>query len=99
MAALAYLMLPLSGVIAFLFAADPRVRFHGMQAIVFGLLWALALYGGAALSPTLTRVVAAVGALIWVVLLGATAAGRDPALPGLRRSGARGEQRSTSGSS
>lgn len=85
MAALAYALLPLSGLIAFLFASEPRVRFHGAQAIVFGTLWAGALYGASVASPTLTLIVAALGALAWLIFLVGTAGGRDPALPGLRR--------------
>lgn len=85
MAAFAYALLPISGLVAFLFAAEPRVRFHGTQAIVFGTVWALLLYGAAAISPAATVVIAASGAVVWLVLLVGTAAGRDPSLPGLRR--------------
>ncbi|MGI8775062.1 MAG: hypothetical protein ACR2KQ_08650 [Actinomycetota bacterium] len=85
MAALAYLLLPVSGLIAFLFSSDPRVSFHGVQAIVFGTLWAVTLYGASVASPVVTQVVAVLGVVVWLILLVGAAAGRDPALPGLRR--------------
>ena len=84
MAALAYVAPPVTGLIAFLTAADARVRFHGLQSIVFGAAWPAGIYLGAALLPAITRVVFLVGAVIWVVLLVSTAAGRDLGLPGLK---------------
>ena len=84
MAALAYLLLPLTGTIALALARSARVRFHGAQAIVVGLVWAISLYGASLVSPGLTRAVWALGALVWLALLLATAAGKDPAVPGLR---------------
>ena len=84
MAALAYVLLPLSGLVAFVLARSARIRFHGAQAIVVGLAWGLALYGASALSSSITRVVWGLGALVWFVLLVGTALGRDPAVPGLR---------------
>lgn len=83
MAALAYLLLPLSGTIALLFAVSPRVRFHGAQAVVVGVVWAAALYAASAVSATLTRVVWGVGAIVWLLLLATTALGRDLRLPGV----------------
>jgi uncharacterized membrane protein len=85
MAAFSYLLLPLTGLIVYFGGRDVRARFHGLQAIAFGLLWALALYGAAAVSPRLTQVLFAAGGLTWAVLFGATALGRDPALPVLGR--------------
>lgn len=81
MAALAYLLLPLSGLVAYFAGRDVRARFHGLQAITFGLVWGLVLLGAAALSARLTQVLFVLGALGWAALLGATALGRDPALP------------------
>ncbi len=75
----------MTGLIALAMGSEARTRFHGLQAIVFGLVWALALYAGAALSPAATKIVFAVGAFSWSVLIGATAAGRDPKLPGIGR--------------
>lgn len=83
MAALSYVLLPITGLVALALGSEPRTRFHGLQAIVFGLVWVLALYGGAAVGPAVTRVVFATGALGWLVLVGATAAGGDPKLPGI----------------
>lgn len=83
MAALSYLLLPVSGLIAFLTAADARVRFHGSQAIALGLVWPLALYAASVISTTLTQIVFALGALVWATFALAALAGRDPVLPGL----------------
>ena len=85
MAALAYLLPPLSGLLAYSMGRDQRVRFHGLQAVVFGFLWPTAIYAGSLMGPTGTRVMFALGALIWVALFGLAALGRDPRLPGGRR--------------
>ena len=82
-AALAYVLLPLSGLIAFLTAASARVRFHGLQAIALGLVWPLLLYAGSVLSPVAVRVAFGLGAVVWVFLLGGTLLGKDPKLPGV----------------
>ena len=84
MATLAYLLLPLSGIAAFLGGGSVRTRMHGLQAIVFGTLWPLGLYGASEISPGATKVVFAVGAVIWAVFLVGTLVGRDPMIPGLR---------------
>jgi hypothetical protein len=84
MATLAYVLLPLSGIAAYLGGGSVRTRMHGLQAIVFGTVWPLALYGASALSAGATKVVFAAGALIWAVLLIGTLVGRDPIAPGLR---------------
>ena len=83
MAALAYLVLPITGLLALTLGSTSRVRFHGLQSIVFGLAWALALYGGAAAAPAVTKVVFAVGAFVWLALMLGTAAGKDPGIPGI----------------
>ena len=85
MAALAYLLPPLSGLLVYSMGRDQRARFHGLQAVVFGFLWPAAVYVGSLTGPTGTRVVFALGALVWIALLGMTALGRDPRLPGGRR--------------
>ena len=82
-AAFAYLLLPVTGLVAYLFG-DERARFHGLQAILFGALWPLGLYAASALAPGATRAVFAAGAVVWLGAILATAMGRDPALPGLR---------------
>lgn len=81
MPAAAYLLLPVSGLVAYLLGADRRMRFHGLQAIALGLAWALGLYAGSAISPAATRVVFVLGALSWFVLIIGAAVGKDPRLP------------------
>ena len=104
MAALAYLLLPVTGLVAYLTGRDPRTRWHGLQAIALGLVWPIALYV-AAVGPALAvRSVFAVGAVTWIGFLIATAFGADPRLPlvgrGLQRLSVpttKDERRSTSG--
>ena len=85
MAALAYLLPPLSGLLAYSLGRDQRVRFHGLQAVAFGFLWPVAIYAGSLAGPTGTRITFALGVLIWIGFLVVTALGRDPRLPGGRR--------------
>lgn len=81
MAALAYIALPVSGLIAYLLGSGERARFHGLQAIVLGLLWPLALYAASAGSPQATRIIFGLGAVVWLIFMVSSAAGRDPRLP------------------
>jgi uncharacterized membrane protein len=83
MAALAYLALPVSGLLAFFSGRSPRVRWHGLQAIVIGALWPALLYLAAALDESLVLPVAAGGAVVWLLFLAGAAIGRDPSLPWL----------------
>ena len=83
MAALAYALLPVSGLIAFLTAADARVRFHGLQAIALGLVWPLLLYAAAATSERITQMVFLIGLVVWLGYLVGTLLGKDPRLPGV----------------
>jgi uncharacterized membrane protein len=85
MAALAYVLLPLSGMLAYFNGASPRMRFHGLQAILLGLLWPAALYAGSAVSPTATRAVAGLGAALWLLLMVTAAAGVDLGPRALKR--------------
>jgi hypothetical protein len=80
-AALAYLVPPLSGLAAYFAASSARVRWHGLQAILLGLVWPAAMYLGAAVSPGVTQSVTGVGVLAWLVFMAATALGRDPRWP------------------
>lgn len=106
MAAFAYLLLPVTGLVAYLTGRDQRVRMHGLQAIVIGLLWPLCLYA-AALGPAVAvQVVFGLGALTWLLFLLLTMFGRDPRLPilgagleALAVTGTKDEPRSTSGNS
>jgi len=84
MAALAYLLLPVTGLLAFALSHRRRVRLHGLQAIIIGTGWAVLLYAASALSAAATVLVGALGTLVWVGFLVATALGQDPRLPGLR---------------
>lgn len=103
MAALAYLLLPLSGLIAFLAGSSPRLRFHGLQAIAIGTLWPAALYAAALGPASVVQAVFALGVTAWLVLLSSAALGKDLRLPGLGRfleeaaGFSRGEPRNTSG--
>ena len=81
MAALAYLLLPVSGLAAYLLSERPRVRTHGLQAIALGLVWPAAAYAASAISPVATRVVFAAGAVTWIVFLVGAGLGKDPRLP------------------
>lgn len=83
MAALAYLVLPVTGLAAYFSGRSPRVRWHGLQAIVLGALWPALLYLAAALSESLVLPVAAGGAAVWLLFLAGAAIGRDPSLPWL----------------
>ena len=81
MAGAAYLLLPISGALAYFNGGDARTRFHGLQAIIVGLIWPLSLFVCSAVTPGATQIAAAVGAAVWLGLLVATALGRDPRLP------------------
>ena len=85
MATLAYLLPPLTGLLAFLKGRDERARRHGLQSVMLGVLWPAALLGAATVSPGVTQVVWAVGALVWLGALTATLLGGDPALPFIDR--------------
>jgi uncharacterized membrane protein len=81
MAALAYLLPPLTGLLAYLFGSSERLRWHGLQSIVLGVAWPAGLYAGALVTPGATQTIAAVGALLWASFLAAAAVGRDPRWP------------------
>ena len=83
MAALAYLVLPVTGMLAYFSGRSPRVRWHGLQAIVIGALWPALLYLAAATNESLVLPVAIGGAVVWLLFLVAAAIGRDPSLPWL----------------
>ena len=80
-ASFAYLLLPVSGAIAYLMSRNARTRFHGLQAIAYGTLWPLLLYGGSAVSPGATQLVFGLGAVIWLALMVGAALGKNPAFP------------------
>ena len=84
-AALAYLLLPISGAIAYFGARTPRVRVHGLQATVLGALWPAAMYAATLISPGVTQAVFVAMGSLWIVVMVTAAVGRDLWLPGLGR--------------
>ena len=85
MAALAYLLLPVTGLFAYFGSASPRVRFHGLQAVLIGFLWPAAIYALSAVSEGAALAAWLGGAAVWLVLMLTTAAGLDPHLPVIGR--------------
>src|SRR5688500_19091693 len=81
MAALAYLLLPLTGMVAYFLSRRPRTRFHGAQAVALGFLWPVALYASSFVAPLVTQITAVLGALVWIGLMISTALGKDLRLP------------------
>ncbi len=81
MAWMAYLLLPITGLVAYLKGATARVRFHGLQAIVYGFVWPASSILVAYLSGAGARVVFSLGGVVWLGLMVATSIGRDPKLP------------------
>jgi uncharacterized membrane protein len=80
-AALAYLLLPVTGLVAYLKGSSRRVRFHGLQAIAIGLLWPLALYACTYAGPGATQAAFAIGGVVWVGFLASSAFGLTPRIP------------------
>jgi hypothetical protein len=80
-AGLAYLLPPLTGLLAYFAGADERARFHGLQSVALGVAWPAAMYAGSWVTPGLTQAAWAAGAIAWLGLLVGAAAGRDPRLP------------------
>jgi uncharacterized membrane protein len=85
MAALAYLLLPVSGLIAYFGGGSARTRFHGIQAVLYGVAWPALIYAASWVAETATRLVFIGGTLVWLLLIVATAAGKNPSMPGLAR--------------
>jgi uncharacterized membrane protein len=81
MAALAYVLLPVSGLIAYFNGSDERMRFHGLQAITLGLLWPALLYTASAFSTLAAQVVWILGAALWLMLMAFAGLGKDVPLP------------------
>ncbi|MGH2701252.1 MAG: hypothetical protein ACRDJ2_05680 [Actinomycetota bacterium] len=85
MAALAYLFPPLTGLLTYALGRDERLRWHGLQSVVFGFAWPALIYAASLAGAMGTRVAFALGALIWIGFFLLTMMGRDPRLPGGRR--------------
>ena len=81
MAGLAYLLLPVTGALAYFNGRKARTRFHGLQAVLLGILWPATLYAGSAVSPDATFIVAVAGAVIWIAFMLIALLGKDPRLP------------------
>jgi uncharacterized membrane protein len=84
MATLAYIFPPISGLIAYLRGRTARVRFHGLQSVLLGLVWPVSLYLCSMISPGVTQIDFAVMGALWLIAIVGTLLGRDPGLPGLR---------------
>jgi uncharacterized membrane protein len=84
-AALAYLLPPLSGMVAYFMGSEVRVRWHGLQSVVLGVVWPGALYAGSLVSVGATQAAAAAGSLVWLAFLAGTVSGHDPGWPGAGR--------------
>jgi uncharacterized membrane protein len=82
MAALAYIFPPISGLIAYFSANAERVRLHGLQSVVFGLLWPVSLYACSAISPGATQAAFFTGLGVWLLLFALTLFGLNPRIPG-----------------
>ncbi|MFN2524984.1 MAG: hypothetical protein ABR505_01785 [Actinomycetota bacterium] len=81
MSALAYLLPPLSGAIAFFTGSSGDTRFHGLQSVFLGVAWPLLLYVASVASRVATSAVFVAGLSLWLVLLVATARGKKMRLP------------------
>jgi uncharacterized membrane protein len=81
MAGLAYLLLPVSGLLAYFRGTAARVRFHGLQAILIGLVWPVVLILCSKLTPGATQIAFGAGTLVWLGFMVLTSAGRNPSLP------------------
>lgn len=84
-AGLAYLLLPVTGLLASFRGRSARTRFHGSQAIVIGVLWPLGLWAASAVSPSATKIVFALGALVWLGFMLLALFGANPRLPVIGR--------------
>ena len=85
MAALAYLLPPVTGLWAFARGADVRTRAHGFQSIVLGALWPIGLYVGSWITPGATQAIFVFFAAAWLALMLSAALGRGPLAMGLAR--------------
>lgn len=106
MAAFAYVLLPITGLVAYMTGRDQRTRAHGLQAISIGLLWPACLYAAAFGPAVVVQVVFVIFTLVWLVLLLLTLFGRDVWFPivgkrlvALAEIGTKDGPRSTSGNS
>ena len=85
MAALAYVVPPLTGLWVFSRGNDVRTRAHGFQSILLGVAWPLALYAGSWITAGATQAVFAAFAVVWLVLIATAARGRGYLIPAVVR--------------
>ena len=83
MATFAYVFPPLSGLIAYFAGSDERARLHGLQAILLGILWPASLWVLSWVSVAATQIAFLLWVLVWLLLLIASAFGRDLTVPGV----------------
>ncbi len=83
MVALAYLVPPVSGLVAFVKGSSVRMRLHGLQAVLLGTLWPASLYVFSWISPGATQAAFVAFALLWLFLMIAAGKGKNPLVPGL----------------
>ncbi|MDP9225017.1 MAG: hypothetical protein M3P18_14455 [Actinomycetota bacterium] len=81
MPALAYVLLPVSGIIAYVKGTTAEVRWHGLQAVVLGAVWPVLLYASTWIDPVVTQVLFGIGLLTWLVLMAGAAFDRGIRLP------------------
>ncbi|MQB00485.1 MAG: hypothetical protein GEU78_09380 [Actinobacteria bacterium] len=85
MAALAYLVPPLTGLWAFTCGTDARAKAHGFQSIVLGTLWPVGLYVGSWITPGATQAIGVLFAVAWLTLILSAALGSGLVATGLVR--------------
>lgn len=84
MAALAYLLPPVTGLVALIYGRSVRARLHGARSVALGVVFPAGLYLASLLSPPLAvSIVAVAGVAVWVTWAGFAAAGREPRMPEL----------------
>ena len=84
MRAFAYVLPPISGMAAYLSSNDARTQAHGLQSVVLGGVWPLALWLASVISATATRAIFICFLVLWVAMLLTAALGRDVMIPWLR---------------
>jgi hypothetical protein len=60
------------------------MRFHGLQAVLLGLVWPTSLYVCSMISPGATQIAFVVMAALWLIAMVGALLGRDPGIPGIR---------------
>jgi hypothetical protein len=71
--------------IAYIKGGTPRTRLHGLQSVIFGVVWPACLFVASWIDAVVTRAVFVAFGVVWLALLLTTAVGADPPFPGARR--------------